>query len=64
MFGMSELRVLPKRTDAKRKRCCFNLEPDLSKHEYIMDAMPHLHGCASTIFLPRDCKVSTFLLQI
>lgn len=64
MFGMSELRVLPKRTDAKRKRCCFNLEPDLSKHEYIMDAMPHLHGCASTIFLPCDCKVSTFLLQI
>lgn len=63
MFGMSELRVLPKRCDAKRKRCCFNLEPDLSKHEYIMP-MPHLHGCASTIFLPCDCKLSAFLLQI
>lgn len=64
MFGMSELRVLPKRCDAKRKRRCFNLEPDLSKHEYIMDAMPHIHGCASTIFLQRDCNISAFLLQI
>ena len=64
MFGMSELRVLPKRCDAKRKRCCCNLEPDLSKHEYIMYAMPHLHGGASTIFSPRYCKLSAFLLQI
>lgn len=64
MFGMSELRVLPKRCDAKRKRCCFNLEPDLSKHEYIMAATPHLHGCASTIFLLRHCKLGAFLLQM
>lgn len=64
MFGMSELRVVPRRCDAKRKRCCFNLEPDLSKHEYIMDVMPHIHGSASIIILPRDCNISAFLLQI
>lgn len=41
MFGTSKLCVLPKRCDAKRNRCCFNLEPDLSKHEYITHSSPH-----------------------
>lgn len=41
MFGTSKLYVLPKRCDAKRNRCCFNLEPDLSKHEYITFSIPH-----------------------
>lgn len=40
MFGTLKLCVLPKRCDAKRNRCCFNLEPDLSKHAYIMCSIP------------------------
>lgn len=41
MFGTLKLRVLPKRCDAKRNRCCFNLESDLSKHEYITRNILH-----------------------
>lgn len=40
MFGTWKLCVLPKRCDAKRNRCCLNLEPDLSKHEYIRCSIP------------------------
>lgn len=57
MFGTSKLCVLPKRCDAKRNRCCFNLEPDLSKHEYIMCSIPHpladvcaLYSCYATVY--------------
>lgn len=57
MFGTSKLCVLPKRCDAKRNRCCFNLEPDLSKHEYITCSIPHppadvlkLYSCDATVY--------------
>lgn len=64
IFGTSKLCVLPKRCDAKRNRCCFNLEPDLSKHEYITHGIPHpqadmrvLHPYKHCIF--RGCLCCT-----
>lgn len=53
MFGTSKLCVLPKSCDAKRNRCCFNLEPDLSKHEYIIFSIPH--PSARNVFLQCFC---------
>lgn len=52
MFGTLKLGVLPKRCDATRNRCCFNLGPDLSKHEYITSSM------SPTVFLQRYCILS------
>lgn len=57
MFGTSKLCVLPKRCDAKRNRCCFNLEPDLSKHEYITCSIPHPPADALALY---SCNVSVY----
>lgn len=54
MFGTSKLCVLPKRCDAKRNRCCFNLEPDLSKLEYITFSI-HISPPTRTVFLQCCC---------
>lgn len=57
MFGTSKLRVLPRRCDAKKKRCCFNLEPDLRKHEYIRCSIPHRPADA---LVPFSCSAPVY----
>lgn len=57
MFGTSKLCVLPKRCDAKKNRCCFNLEPDLSKHEYIRCSIPHLPADVLALY---SCNASVY----
>lgn len=57
MFGTSKLCVLPKRCEAKKNRCCFNLEPDLSKHEYIRRSIPHLPADVLALY---SCNASVY----
>lgn len=58
VWHVEKLRVLPKRCDAKRNRCCFNLEPDLSKHEYITCSIPRLTCmcCILAMLLYIKCR--------
>lgn len=54
MARREKLRVLPKRRDAKRNRCCFNLELDLSKREYITCGSPHPRADVRALYAGCD----------